>query len=72
MGCGCVAEVNDQVTEWKVGARGSAPQMDKLPFIAAQRQTDKMTDDQKRGVQLWNMMRQRLIDTGQMEEKRGG
>lgn len=52
-------------------SKEKGPALPKLPYIPAQRMSDKMSDDQKRGVQMWNMMRQRLIDTDQMDDKRG-
>ncbi len=69
MGRGGVEKVNGQVTEWAVGGSTINPTASKIPYIPSQRITDKMTDDQKRGVQMWNMMRQALLDNGLMETK---
>lgn len=42
---------------------------EKIKYTPSQRINDKMSDDQKRGVQMWNLMRQTLLDNGLMEEK---
>lgn len=41
----------------------------KIPYVPSQRMGDKMSDAQKEGVRVWNLMRQTLIDNGLMEEK---
>jgi hypothetical protein len=46
--------------------------VNKIPYVATQRQNDKMTDSQKEGVRVWNLMVQTLRDNGLMEEKKEG
>lgn len=43
----------------------------KHPYVPAQRINDTLSDAQKRGAQLYNSMRQMLIDHNLMEEKDG-
>jgi hypothetical protein len=44
-----------------------ASNVSKMPHVEAQELTDKMTKGQRAGIELWNAMRQKLIDNGLME-----
>lgn len=58
---------------WTVGERSGVVKrvssLEKIPYVALQRQNDKMTDSQKEGVRVWNMMVTRLRELGEMEDK---
>lgn len=41
----------------------------KVPYVALQRTNDKMTDSQKEGVRVWNLMVRTLQENGLMEER---
>lgn len=41
----------------------------KVPYTLKQRVTDSMTDNQKEGVKLWNLMIDVLKENSLMEEK---
>lgn len=41
----------------------------KVPYVPLQRVNDKMPDDQKEGIRLWNMMVNTLRDNGLMDDK---
>lgn len=43
--------------------------VEKIPYVPAQRMTEKMTAAQKEGVRIWNLMRDTLLKHGLMEEK---
>lgn len=42
---------------------------EKIPYVAAQRTNDKMSDSQKEGVRVWNLMVSTLRENGLMEDK---
>lgn len=56
--------------QWTVGRRqdGEDPRR-KVPYTPKQRTTDSMTDGQKEGVKLWNLMVDVLKENGLMEDK---
>lgn len=44
-------------------------QKNKLPYVALQRIKSDMTDSQKRGAEIWNLMVNTLIENDLMHEK---
>lgn len=56
---------------WEVHEAGqSKPNaVKKIPYVPQQKSSDDMTDAQKEGVRVWNLMRKTLLDNGLMEEK---
>jgi uncharacterized protein YycO len=41
----------------------------KIPYVALQRQNDNMTESQKEGVRVWNLMVKTLRDNSLIEDK---
>jgi len=52
-----------QKAEWGV------PTKERVEYIPLTRSSDKMNDEQKESVRLWNLMVKTLRDNGLMEEK---
>jgi len=59
---------------WTVGERGGEVKkvvsVEKIPYVALQRANDNMTESQKEGVRVWNLMVKTLRDSGLMEDKK--
>jgi len=60
-----------EMVEWRVFSPGQKPNANvkKIPYVPQQKTSDDMTDAQKEGVRVWNLMRKTLLDNGLMEEK---
>ena len=60
-----------EMVEWRVFSPGQKPNANvkKIPYVPQQKSSDDMTDAQKEGVRVWNLMRKTLLDNGLMEEK---
>lgn len=60
----------EQRSTWGVSSSAKEnPGKTKIPYVALQRANDKMTDSQKEGVRVWNLMVETLQDNGLMEKK---
>lgn len=62
-------EVTWTVTEASGEVKKVGKQPDKVPYVALQRANDKMSDSQKEGVRVWNLMVNTLRENNLMEDK---